>query len=799
MPSSQFAAAHPGHTDGLPPRPQPPVIARIEAPSPAPKWTGVTRCPFMDDTVPTDWLARAWFPPDWVETLTCGAHDPAWYDAAEWLLEVWRGHGGDIQLDKQAWVRGSYPDDKDAIDLAALGADTEGKRALLLTVVTIGEPVLVRACTGAIGEGLTARMWISGTLLEHGDFARIEPGEHAMLVETTMAKRRDWQWPGCRVAPRLTVVTQEEIDALHDWRVRRWELMRDGANSDERELLSKVEIDPSTLRGTEGFYRVGKDVNGRWWLIGPDGTPTYYRGVCAPNRGGTGGRRMKKPPLPEETVQDWTDAMKQWGFNQVGCWATLEFYDRGLGHVEMIDTYYVEPWLHTKFPDVFDPQWQANIEARCAEFCPPLREDRDFVGYYLENERSFMETMRLGVTIEANAPTYEAHEVTEVKRVVNAAEPVANPKGVGLLQYVLSLDSHLPGPARAWRFIEERYGDITKAGQAWGVKLDGPLAVNELTVNGRRLISPAYIADEEAFIRIWVQRYFEVTIGAIREYDPNHLILSMRWAGSPPQVTLEEELEWVDVVTQNNYRAEMAPRMDLTCSRMDRPLLIGECATNIDSSWYVPNPIEPPGGYASPEERQTLRNADQFDQVFAHPGIIGYTWYKWGGRKPTLDRIQALWEANYRSIPIATGAAELPVDATGPLTGHVFLALQQGIVEVEQLPAPDPKDKPSRRLTTAALYLGAVYDSNQCLEVRGNGIRGRIVSQQHDGDTYKLAFEVEMTPGLYQLNEGAGRFEITMQRNGAQFRGRFTGQWNGEAAQGDAMAYIHRPVVSTRV
>jgi hypothetical protein len=40
-------------------------------------------------------------------------------------------------------------------------------------------------------------------------------------------------------------------------------------------------IDPSTLRGQPGFYRVGRAADGHWWIVRPDGQPMVYKGVCA--------------------------------------------------------------------------------------------------------------------------------------------------------------------------------------------------------------------------------------------------------------------------------------------------------------------------------------------------------------------------------------------------------------------------------------------------------------------------------------------------------------------------------------
>ena len=42
-----------------------------------------------------------------------------------------------------------------------------------------------------------------------------------------------------------------------------------------------VALAEDSLVGVPGFFRVGRSAAGRWWLVRPDGTPMFYRGVCA--------------------------------------------------------------------------------------------------------------------------------------------------------------------------------------------------------------------------------------------------------------------------------------------------------------------------------------------------------------------------------------------------------------------------------------------------------------------------------------------------------------------------------------
>ena len=55
--------------------------------------------------------------------------------------------------------------------------------------------------------------------------------------------------------------------------------------------------------------------------------------------------------------------------------------------------------------------------------------------------------------------------------------------------------------------------------------------------------------------------YFRVTAGAIREADPNHLVLGCRFAGHPPADVVRAMKGHADVISINNYSAK--PRADL--------------------------------------------------------------------------------------------------------------------------------------------------------------------------------------------------------------------------------------------
>ena len=169
-----------------------------------------------------------------------------------------------------------------------------------------------------------------------------------------------------------------------------------------------------------------------------------------------------------------------------------------------------------------------------------------------------------------------------------------------------------------------------------------------MTVNGERLISDAYLADEVEFARFFVRRYFEVCVGAIRRHDPNHLVIGLRWSGMPESAVLEEETRVCDVVSMNRYREHIADAFDVTYRRGGKPILVGECEPTNDAFQFVRDPIEPPGGYDDDALRCGTRVYETLNRLFAHPGIVGYTYYAWkngSGHPDELRKTQRLQAA----------------------------------------------------------------------------------------------------------------------------------------------------------
>jgi hypothetical protein len=794
-PGTRKASAIPG----LLPRPRPPRVISIAAPRRFVAQPGAPVVAFSNDRVITRWLCRVPVEAGAGAQLARAAGQPAKTDS--------EAFGALSPLPRTAIVKDSWPDVTDAIDLNPLGNGQARVHSLFFTVLRVSRPRLARVCHGACGMNTSARMWISGRKAPHGTLVRLAAGRHPVVMEVYHGHDGEWiKWNMARLAPRFTVVTKAEIAEVHRWHLRNWEFTRQAARMDESRLFAGVRIDPATLRGREGFIRVGRDGNGRWWLLDADGKILYHRGSTGLNAGGIGGRRASLPPVDERTARKWISYLKKWRFNAMGAWSTPEFFDKGLAFAETIEGFYVEPWLETKFPDVFDPKWAENLDAKCRSICPQLKDSRRLIGYFLDNERGFMEVPSHSERYEAASPTYRRDGPLPEHGLELAAEPKLNVRGVGLLQYCLSLNGGRPASERAWQFVANRHGTVENVGRAWGVAMTSREDIRRMTASEELLVSETYLRDLRDFVALWVEQYYRVFTETIRRYDPNHLILGMRHGGTPAPVTLAVESRWTDVISQNMYRAEFYENFDLTYRASGgAPILNGEFNTHTDSYNLARNPIEPPGGH-DVATRWHLRGQTALDRLATHPGVVGYTMYRWNGHgnddklwaadRPNQPVADELCRTNYRTTAIAASCSRHATRPAGPLSGQVFLCLENGASHRTPLHAARPDAKPGTLVSAGSLHIGLVCRQGRWSPtVYGDGIRGRVTAQKRSGQNYRLRFRLKRVPGVFGAKETTEAvFTVEVAYDGRNVDGAHTGRYGGEPVSGRVLGFLYRPV-----
>jgi hypothetical protein len=277
---------------------------------------------------------------------------------------------------------------------------------------------------------------------------------------------------------------------------------------------------PAALRGTPGFFRVGRSVEGVWWLLTPEDEPVLLRAVAGVNRHGRAGPPPVRRSAYAQTVahlygeeaagSGWERAtvarLHSWGIDTVGPWADAGLAARGFYYTALADfirsgvPLLVGPGL--RLPDVFDPRWLALAEAHAVNVTRGWTGRRELVGWFLDDGLGWGETA---------------------------------PGRPGLLQACLSLEPSLAAHHAAWEYVLALHGgQLEGLGRRWGQSFSHREHVRQLTRAGRALGGEAYAEDERNFGRELARRYFAVAVRAMRAADPGHLLLGCRFAEPPP-------------------------------------------------------------------------------------------------------------------------------------------------------------------------------------------------------------------------------------------------------------------------
>ena len=569
--------------------------------------------------------------------------------------------------------------------------------------------------------------------------------------------------------------------------VERWEQARKAQEAGPAAALATVRIDPGTLRGREGFFRVGRSVNGFWWLIDPDGKPFCYKGVCAVNRAGTmGGRRAVPGPYaktidrkydyakgPERFAATQIARLRAWGFNALGAWTTEEFFDQGMAYTEIMDFWYmgrwVQSWGRRGIPDIFDPQWRAMVDARSRALCTPRRGSKLLVGYFLENE--------IGFAAPRRGPS------------ANKFEPIGRGREhavVPLLQLCLGLEADRPACQAAWEFVLKRRGaSLADVAKAWDVPLTSRGAVREWTQAGKALYTKGYLDDCWAWVQHYVDGYAKIAAQAVRRYDPNHLILGVRWGGPPSAVELLAMKPYIDVLSANNYQEAFHERMDIYWRAAEQPMLDGEFAWHGYTFHHISHLRQAP---PRPAELRGMhfRGHRAVCRALAQPALMGYTWYRWVkptngpltcglvdfDDRPNAHLVEQLKLVNARAEHVRAAADRAAGEAPGPIDGTVNLTLQVDWNGLGQAAL----NRDETRLTIPC-------QAGRWAEELPGG-KGKVLTAETTGDAVRLVVAAPDRRGAER------RFELKLKRRGAVLRGRVTARVGGATHDGWALGFI---------
>ena len=392
-----------------------------------------------------------------------------------------------------------------------------------------------------------------------------------------------------------------------------------------------------------GFYRVER-IEGVWWIISPDGSPVWITGIQAV--GAPDANKLLKNNLQKKYpsgkvkiyLRECLDQVVDWGFNSVGigspCLKILPKYNNKLekaggsrlGYFEILgvsrfgrvgtpDLTERDFWLRdrtgahvhsvksTCFPDPFNEEWRELIDRQAETRVTSLRNDRDLIGYFVDNETGFE----------------------------------------GIYRSVYS-------SAASMAFIDwlrSSYGSINELNKTWGTGFGEFESIIAEKPDPDKLGSSAK-KDFLAFERVIVKKYVDFTVAAIRKYDPNHLVISNRFAiGQDPlfkriKAAGDKYLDIFsayDIIALNLYPVNNKPYyskkryeiLDYYFRKTGRPILISEFGMGSRESGIKPSKSWA-HRYLDTDRDRGKMYGNILPNLVRLPYTVGLQWFTWGNR-----------------------------------------------------------------------------------------------------------------------------------------------------------------------
>ncbi|MCY2992528.1 MAG: hypothetical protein NTY19_32300 [Planctomycetota bacterium] len=275
----------------------------------------------------------------------------------------------------------------------------------------------------------------------------------------------------------------------------------------------------------------------RWWLVDPEGKPFFdvgtdhvsYRGHWCEKLGYSPYQRNVAAKFGSEDAwaKSAIERLTAWGFNTLPAGHSPSLRHRGLAHLLFASfgasfarrEWICEPIHWTGFPDVFSPRWESHCHVLARKLGKEGRGDPWCLGTFLDNELEW----------------YGKHG--------------------HLVDEVFQLGPRQPAKQALYDWLLKHYGSLGEVNRRLGTQH----ADEQAFLAARSLPPPSALLDEvrDGFLAEIAERYFGVAAKALREVDPEHLVLGCRFAGRAPKPALAAAGKYNDVFTFNTY-----PRVD---------------------------------------------------------------------------------------------------------------------------------------------------------------------------------------------------------------------------------------------
>jgi len=329
------------------------------------------------------------------------------------------------------------------------------------------------------------------------------------------------------------------------------------------------------------FIRVIED-GGMWWFEDGQGQRFFSLGVnCV---GGCFGH-TEDSAMEASRKQRIVTHLIDHGFNTAASWSSPSVWDQ----------FYFSDQIYTGFreerDDAFDDfLWKERFEPCIRDEVKPFLGKDNFIGYFVDNE-----------------PRWNAPEI---------------------FKFYVGLPRERPGSKAFVSFIESFYqGDINRLNKEWGASYQG-----FGNIPSSSPVRSYSVVMERGFLRAWrnevATTYYGRYTALLRSLDPHHLILGVRYRGTPEMDLFRALSPYFDVNSINEYNryGNLKPEFEALYKVSGKPLMITEFSFS---------------GFPEPGHRSML-NIDVYSQenrgigyrkyvleAARAPFMVGMHWFFW--------------------------------------------------------------------------------------------------------------------------------------------------------------------------
>lgn len=392
---------------------------------------------------------------------------------------------------------------------------------------------------------------------------------------------------------------------------------------------------PEVKGRATGYFHVERLADGKWWGIDPKGRGFLFKAVQSAHVNGCNDFLTNRRPYQILNRRRWPstaawetnciERLQGWGFNMLGQGCAPTMAHRGLVHARQLDLGFSFANLEdpdcaivvyrgrdnacSSFPNVFSPAFADHCRRRAAELCAPSREDPWLVGWYLDNELLWRGDLKIN----------------------------CNPRSTGIYETVVRLPKTHSARQSLDAYLAERGW---KPGMAVTLEL------------------------KKGFLMRAAEKYFSITTAAVREADPNHMILGARFAGIEGCADYDVYRpcgRYCDIMTFNCY-----PFVDLTrntckvnrgssipvadhfakvAGLAGKPIMITEWSfMALDAGL----PCSCGAGQRVMTQQERAQAAEVFlRQMLAMPDVVGWNYFRWIDQEPSGGSMYNREDCNY--------------------------------------------------------------------------------------------------------------------------------------------------------